>query len=74
MNEKGSATTASGGTCAFIGKDSWGMAWTSDRDPKRSGESLKEKVMLFGATLHINDDCGGQIIPLTRNSRQNRGI
>lgn len=59
MNEKGSATIASGGTCAFIGKDSWGMAWTSDRDPKRSGESLKEKVMLFRATLRISDDSGG---------------
>jgi len=59
VNEKGSATTASGGTCAFIGKDSWGMAWTSDRDPKRSGESLKEKVMLFRATLRISDDSGG---------------
>jgi hypothetical protein len=32
------------------------MAWTIDRNPKRSGESLKEKVMLFRATLHISND------------------
>ena len=29
VNEKGCATTANGGICAFTGKDSWGMAWTS---------------------------------------------
>ena len=66
MNEKGSATTANGGTCAFIGKDSWGMAWTNERDPKRRGVNLKGKVMLFRAALHVRDCTYSEIVPLER--------
>ena len=46
MNEKGCATTANGGICAFTGKDNRGVAWTSDNDPKRRRERLR-KAMPF---------------------------
>ena len=71
VNEKGSETTASGGTWSFMGKDSRGMAWTSDNDPKRTEEIFKEKVMIFISGLQSANNSPSRV-PLQGNGRKNR--
>ena len=51
VNEKGCATTANGGICAFTGKDSWGTARTSGDNPKKIGKRPRRKVILIGVNL-----------------------